>query len=206
MLFVIPQDGTPPRFAIEVRGGIVSAPSFNPPGLYAGTLDGFVYSIDEFRGQILWRFLAGEPVRQTPVIVDAGVYAVPERGGMYRINAQTGIEEWWSPGISRFRSASPTRIYAADALGRLAILDAKTGSVLGTLPMNGYSVSPINTRTDRIILATETGLIQSLHEIELAKPVEHIPRKPVQTRAPVTLPEKPPEAPAQTGPGGPEAP
>jgi outer membrane protein assembly factor BamB len=45
ILYVVPLGGADPRFSIELRGSIVSAPSFNPPVLYVGTLAGFVYAI-----------------------------------------------------------------------------------------------------------------------------------------------------------------
>jgi hypothetical protein len=54
------------------------------------------------------------------------------------------------------------------------VLDANTGSRLDVLPTEALPVKLINNQTDRIYLATETGLIQCLHETELTQPLQHI--------------------------------
>jgi hypothetical protein len=70
-------------------------------------------------------------------------------------------------------------VYAADARGQLLILDAAKGTRLATLPLAESTVPLVNQQTDRIYLASESGLIQCLHEIALTEPLRYVePEKP----------------------------
>ena len=40
-------------------------------------------------------------------------------------------------------------------------------------PVRGMDIKLINSQTDRIYLASDTGLVQCLHEVELAEPIRH---------------------------------
>ena len=73
----------------------------------------------------------------------------------------------------KFISASKTKLYSVDRIGRLHILDITTGGTLGTIPTERLNVRLTNTLTDRIYLGTEDGLIQCLHEIALKEPIRH---------------------------------
>ena len=44
-------------------------------------------------------------------------------------------------------------------------LDAKTGSRIDMMPIDGNNMRLINSQTDRIYLGTKTGLLQCLHEV-----------------------------------------
>jgi hypothetical protein len=78
-----------------------------------------------------------------------------------------------TPKVEQFLAASRERVFASDDLGRLIVLDAKTGGRLSTLPVSGMNLLPVNTITDRIYLASDTGLIQCLHDIDAPEPIMH---------------------------------
>lgn len=186
MLFVGEVDAEGDRFAsryhLVTNGPITSQPAYLPPDvnivgdsgvIYGASEDGFVYAIRETDGQILWRFSAGEPVIEQSTVIGLHVYVPTQTGGMHCLDARTGQEVWWTPGVRRFVAASKDRVYAADRVGRLMILSAQSGARLDTIDLAHLPIQMTNDRNDRIYLASPTGLIQCLREIELAQPIHH---------------------------------
>jgi outer membrane protein assembly factor BamB len=174
------------RFAVKYRlvtdAPISARPTYSPADpkapsssgvIYAASEDGFVYAVREKGGETLWRFSAGEPMIEPAVVIDDRVYAATQLGGMYAIDAEIGRELWWAPGIKRFLAASKLRVYAEDKTGRLLILNAETGQRLDSLSVEHLPIKVTNSRTDRLYLASDTGLVQCLHEIELREPIRH---------------------------------
>lgn len=152
----------------------ISAPLFyRAPMVYAASRDGYVYALRESRGDARWQFSTGSPVAESPAAIGDALFVVPETGGMFRLNADTGEQEWHVPGVFQFVSASPTRLYTVDASGRLLILDARSGARLGSLATEHLPLKIFNAETDRIYLATTSGMIQCLREQELVKPFLH---------------------------------
>ena len=122
-------------------------------------------------GELQWKFSASDPVIDSPVVIEDRVYATTELGGMFCLNAKTGKQIWWAPEILHFVAAGKQRVYAADKLGRLRILDARNGATLDSLPTSAMPIKISNGQTDRIYLATEGGIIQCLREVEQTNPV-----------------------------------
>lgn len=152
----------------------ISAPlCYSPPYIYAASRDGYLYALRDSRGETRWRFSAGNPIVERPVAIGDALFVITETGGMFRLNAGTGEQEWFAPGVFRFVSASPTRLYTADSSGRLLILDAQSGARLGALATEYLPLKVLNFETDRIYLATSSGMIQCLHELALTEPFVH---------------------------------
>jgi hypothetical protein len=84
-----------------------------------------------------------------------------------------GKELWFAPGVRQFVAASKDRVYATDDLGRLLVLDARSGGRLERIDLSAFPMKMVNTQTDRIYLATPQGFIQCLHEVGLDKPLVH---------------------------------
>jgi hypothetical protein len=138
------------------------------------------------------------------VVLEGHVYVTTQPGGMYSLDATTGAEQWWTPEATQFVAASNARVYATDKVGRLLILDRKTGGRLDSMNLVHNPIKVCNTRTDRIYLATETGLIQSLHEIELSDPLQHSGRAAPEEEAPAD--DRQPGEPQQDDPPGDDQP
>ena len=87
-----------------------------------------------------------------------------------------------------FVAAGKQRVYASDKLGRLRILDGRTGGLVDVMPTTGMSIKVCNSHTDRIYLADDGGIIQCLREVELNTPIAYNEsRKPLleeETKAP----------------------
>ncbi len=75
------------------------------------------------------------------------------------------------PASRKVLAASKQRVYAADAVGRLMVLDGKTGAIVDGLSTELLPIKLTNSETDRLFLADKTGLVQCLHEIGLTEPV-----------------------------------
>ena len=97
--------------------------------------------------------------------------------------------------MTQFVAASKSRVYAADRIGRLVVLDAASGARLGDIAAEGATIKLTNADTDRIYLVSNGGLIQCLREIEQIEPLMHGKLRKEAARAESTrqLEEKPAE-------------
>ncbi len=173
-----------------------------PGKLWAAAADGFVFCLNERDGKLLWRYSTGEPISESPVLIEDSLYVTTRFGGMYRVNADSGETLWRVSGPRKFIAASAKRVYARDASGRLLYLDKETGSPLGQLDIAAFDFQIANGETDRVYLADKSGLIQCLREIDSEQPLYHVP---IVTE--IEKPERPPEKPAaKEEPAAPQAP
>jgi outer membrane protein assembly factor BamB len=168
------------RYRLETRGAIQARPGYWTPDLFACSTDGFVYAVNESQGKIDWKFGLGDAVYNSPVAVEGKVFVISEVNGLYCLDGKAGRQDWYAPKISQFVSVSPTRVYGCDSLGRLAVLDARTGARLGTMPLDGITIKVINEQSDRVFLASDTCVMQCLREADLKSPVVYTPPAPLK--------------------------
>jgi outer membrane protein assembly factor BamB len=165
-------------FRLEAKDRIDSAPAFLPPDkIVATSLDGYIYCFDEVRGGILWRFSTGEPIVHQPVCLNDTVYAISQAGGLYAIDSG-GIERWVTGGIRGFISGNADRLYCTDVAGNIVVIDAASGSRVGSIIAPSLDVRPINQETDRVILGTSRGMVQCFREVGKQWPEARILREP----------------------------
>jgi hypothetical protein len=170
-------DSDPPkvRLRVETQAEISSRPAHWAPYLYACSLNGFVYALNEETGLTVWKFPAGSSISKQPAAVEGKVYIVPDAGGMFCLDGETGDARWFAPNIVQYCAVSASKVYAIDHLDRLAILDAERGTRLSTMPLGDVQMKLLNQQTDRIYLASDAGVVQCLHEIGQPKPLLHTP-------------------------------
>jgi outer membrane protein assembly factor BamB len=173
-LYVSAAHGQGVRFRMKASAAVSSAPAFLAPNkIFVASIDGYLYCVSEDRGAIEWRFTMGEPIVHSPVALADQVFVISERGNMYAIDADSPTERWVAAGISAYLAGSEKRLYCRDTRGDLAILDAATGSRLGTVAAPQSDAPFLNTQTDRIFLVSSTGLVQCLRETNLPFPIVH---------------------------------
>jgi hypothetical protein len=182
-----------PQFTVPVAGGASTAPAMFAPRIYVGTRTGDLITYSIVEGDELWRFAAGSRIRQRPIALGPIVYVLPEDGGMFALNSQTGDPMWFAADPVTFVAASPTRVYAMDTFHRLAILDGKTGARIDVLPVPQLLKPLVNDQSDRILFYTDDGLLQSLHEPQLLAPRLYVPPKPEAPKKKGPAPATPPE-------------
>ena len=185
-------------YRLATEAGIAARPSYlqhnpNVVGdagvIFIPSRDGFVHALNDKDGSAMWRFSTGEPILERIAVVGRRVYATTQPGGMYCLDSETGAEQWWAPQVMQFIAASKDRIYAADRLGRMLVIDAGTGARVDAVNIAAHPIRLMNMQTDRIYLASETGLIQCLHEIEQVEPLDYL--QPLEPVAPAAEQKKP---------------
>jgi outer membrane protein assembly factor BamB len=151
---------------------------------YVGGQDATVYSANIDTGRIAWRFVAGGPIARQPIPTREDVYVVAHGAGMARLDRATGQPMWRLPrngvmytatlDVDRFLAANPKFVYAADASGRLVVLDRATGLRLSTYDgARAFNVPFSNTVNDRLYLTAHSGLVLCLHDNEYTVPYRH---------------------------------
>lgn len=165
-------------FSVRVPGGTSTGVEVFPPYLYLGTESGFVFAYDSRRGNEIWEFGAGSPIRRRPIAIGSAVYVSPMDGGMFSLRPDTGQQQWFAPDPARFVAATPDRVYSVDRFGGLVINDAKNGARLDAMQLPRELKPLTNDQTDRVILFTDDGLVQCLHEAQRDKPLIYGPAKP----------------------------
>ncbi len=170
------------KYRVETGAAIAGRPAYLPPDpkvpgdsglIIAASRDGYVHVIQEKNGEYLWRFSTGEPVVAAPAVIGNHVYVSTQLGGMYCLEVKSGKNLWFAPNVVQFVAASKARVYAADNIGRLVVLNAENGVVLDAIATEKTAIRLHNADTDRIYLADSAGLIQCLHEVEQSEPIVH---------------------------------
>jgi outer membrane protein assembly factor BamB len=158
------------------------------------------YSLDIRTGKPGWQFTAGTVIHKAPVLIGDEVYLFPQYGNMYKLSARTGEPYWSVPRMVDFLSASTKRVYVVDKHNNFTILSRDSGAPLGSFPLDQFTRHLANDRSDRIYLATESGLVMCLHEQgrEFARFHKHPDREPI-------LPEFAPEGSRGEGEAGEDA-
>jgi outer membrane protein assembly factor BamB len=179
-LYVASSHGGGLRFRMQSAEPVTAPPAFLNEKVYAASRDGYVFCLGERKGNILWRFTTGDTISKSPIGLINTVYVVSDHDVMFAMDADSPVERWVASGISSYVAGNDKRLYCLDVRGNLTVLDAASGSRLGSLPTAQCDVPINNYQTDRIYLATSTGVIQALRETDLPFPLVHFQLEPQQ--------------------------
>lgn len=160
-------------FQFETNGPIRTPIGRDKDSLFIASDDVRFFSINIDNGRLRWTFVPGLPIRKQPRIVGDSVYVAPERGGLYSLSTETGLINWHQIRATSFLTATDDHIYATDDLGHLLILSPVDGAIVSTLPMRCASLAVGNDRTDRIYLASSSGVVVALKESDSEFPKYH---------------------------------
>ncbi len=190
-------------YFLPTRDRVTATPAYTPPDtptnnnlrpsghFYLGSLDGYLYKIQETTGNVIWRFPTGQPILYTPLAIGDRIYVATEHGGLYCVmddvtgefrltdvansdSTDTADQQIWrADDITRVLAATPDRVFGLDDLGNIRILNSETGRNLGILQTEDVSFSVINHVNDRIYLVTDAGVVQCLHDRRYSKPHYH---------------------------------
>jgi outer membrane protein assembly factor BamB len=208
------------KYRLKTEGPIVARPAYLPPDpkslgdvgtVFVVSGDGFLYAVQEEDGSTLWRFSTGEPIVRSPVALDNRVYLTTQLGGMYCLDAKSGVNLWRGDNVGQFVAASKTRVYATDTAGRILVLSAASGAVLDAIVPDGPTAALANSDTDRIYLISNRGLIQCLCETQQVAPLVHNKERKAAAKAGLKPPatkelEKPKPAEHHVAPSVPATP
>ena len=140
--------------------------------LLVAAKNGEISAIQAGSGKTLWEYHFGEPIVQPIVTIEDRAYVFSQYGTMVCFDARLGKKLWSKKGISQFVAKTKERIYVLDQLrDKLLILRASDGGELDQLSISGFTKVFCNDKSDRLFFATESGLIQSLRQRGMKKPV-----------------------------------
>jgi outer membrane protein assembly factor BamB len=146
---------------------------------YVPLADGTLVAVDLTAGNLVgglnspWRANLGGYPNRTPVVTRPSVYAGGENSGVARVDRATGDVVWKTADRSADRVAGVNEsfVYIRDRSGRLEVYDALRPNLPGgrAAPLSGidvpaFNVPVVNTVTDRVYLAADTGLMVCLRD------------------------------------------
>lgn len=175
-------------FRLMADGGIESSPVEKGNLIFATSLDGFVYALNEHRGTLAWEVSTGTPISQSPAVVGDSVYVICDDTRMFRIDALTGEQLWAKPiaDVKKYVGASRDRIYAMDKYGNMLVINPESAAVMSRVQIGDVRLTLANRETDRLYIATKTGIIQCIHEKANKIPFFHADEiaaiKPIKTK------------------------
>ena len=175
-------------FQFETDARLTASPVLYKESLLVASEDYKVYSIGLRNGRYNWQFSAGGPLIVPPLVVGNEAFITPENAGLLSLNADNGRVNWTRPNVRRVLSVSPGHVYVFDNMTNLIVLNRQNGGVVSSVRLEPFRFYVANDRSDRIFVATESGLVMCLQEIGRDFPLLH--RNP--DRQPV-LPELAPE-------------
>lgn len=168
-------------FQFETDAALSAPISTYRNSLLLASEDTNFYQLNLVNGRPGWMFTAGLVIRKAPIVIDDEVYLIPERGNLHKLSAETGKEEWHSPGVEEFLAASSTHVYGMGRNSTLHVLSRSSGQLIGKTPLTLFTRLLTNDRSDRIYAATESGVVICLHELQRDFPRYHLhpERQPV---------------------------
>ncbi len=142
--------------------------------LYVPTLN-MLWAIDGDRGgrksgvETLWQAPVGGRNNHQPLVTDKYIFVSGDETGIVCLNRQTGERIWQtaSPAIDQVIAVNEEFAYARDREGRFHVFDVarptdpqrRTSLPLATVEARDFDATIVNTVTDRVYLATHSGLI-----------------------------------------------
>jgi outer membrane protein assembly factor BamB len=63
----------------------MAAPVIIGPRVYFAALDGFLYALDRFHGELAWKLALGDAIHATPVVASGRLYVRTKNGRLHAI-------------------------------------------------------------------------------------------------------------------------
>ncbi len=129
-----------PVWTSEATGGLSADIALDERGVFAGSLDRWVYAFDFQTGQTLWRFRTRGPVRNPIQLGRAAVYAQGQGDALYAIDLVTGDDIFWQlPDGDRVLLEMDRATYVLSVNRALMVVNA-AGELATTVPMAGLDL------------------------------------------------------------------
>ena len=161
-------------YRLKTDGPIVAQAAFAKGILYTGSLDGFVYGINQQTGVLDFEIPTGEGILSAPVAFGDDVYAISGGNKLFRINSAEGNypDTWQVPieGIRDIVGFGTENIYCLTTSGRLVGINRETRSITKSVLGTDIELAMPNAITDRMFFGTRGGFIQCVHEADSFRP------------------------------------
>lgn len=206
MVLFLPENGILYAFEEAQKSSVyryyANAATTAPAAIYGGTLfmptdNAYLFSIDVLTGGTRWHLPTSRPVIEAPAAFQGVVYLIVEELGLVAVDDRLGKILWSNPEIRRFVSAGETYLFALDRNDSLVVISRDTGVTKTRLPLVNFTRSVANTATDRLFLASDSGMVINLHDKAYAEPYVH-PQPKLETETDVLRPAAPSTSPGST--------
>ncbi|MBI2806425.1 MAG: PQQ-binding-like beta-propeller repeat protein [Planctomycetes bacterium] len=159
------------RFEFRTTGNTPAGAGQHQHIAYLASDDFNLYAVDMQKGDLLWRYASGAPIKRKPEVTDRDIYVAPERVGLRRLHRATGRIVWTNRDTSRFLAANNDYVYALNHHGEFFVLDHRRGTTLAKLDLSNWAINVPNEWTDRVYLAANDGQILCLRHRDLKNPL-----------------------------------
>ena len=162
-------------YRLSSDNAIVSHPTYKSGILFATSLDGFVYAINEEEGSIRWEISTGAGITQSAIPIGDSVYVASSNGKLFRMDAKTGDPIWPEPleNVAKYLGSGKANLYFTDGYGQLIVVNADSGAITSRVDAGEIAYTIPNQLTDRIYIGTKSGTIQCLREFASKVPYFH---------------------------------
>lgn len=165
------------NFRLKANASMASAPTGQGALIYAASVDGFVYCVDQEKGRLVWEVTTGASITHSPVPIGKNLYVVSEADQLFKIDALTGqfSDNWDTPvdGIVKFLGATEESIFAMDKRNTLMVIDINSAEIVSAVPVGDVDNVLTNYATDRIYIATDGGTIECVRSASSENPIFH---------------------------------
>lgn len=172
-----PETSKAVSFRLKAHASMASAPTGRGAMIYAASVDGFVYCVDQDQGRLVWEVTTGASITQSPVPIGKNLYVVSEADQLFKIDALTGqfSENWDTPvdGIVKFLGATEESVFALDKRNTLLVIDINSSEIVSAVQVGNVDKVLTNYATDRIYIATDGGLIECVRSASSETPIFH---------------------------------
>ena len=166
-----------PKYRVNASDAILSTGGYSNGFLYVTSKDGYIYSINERQGSVNWELTMGQQILESPVALMNDLYIFTRENNLFKIAAESGklASGWDKPvsGVTQYVGASQKNFYVLDKFGNLMVLDQATGNRINLIAGSPLSLVCPNTKSDRLIVGSESGFIQCLREVGNEFPFFH---------------------------------
>jgi len=82
------------KWSFKTAGPVVGSPAIVDGTVYIGSMDGYLYALDEETGKEKWKFKSRMPVSSSPAVVDGSLFFVSGTGALGAVDIHTGKPIW----------------------------------------------------------------------------------------------------------------
>ena len=85
------------KWAFKTGGPIVASPAIADGVVYIGSMDGYLYAVDQPTGKEKWKFKSSMPIASSPAVAGEMLYFVSSVGSLAALDIATGKPKWVLP-------------------------------------------------------------------------------------------------------------
>ncbi len=175
--FANPRTGTAVSFRLKASNSIVSSPTGKGNMMFVASLDGYVYGVNRENGTLVWEVTTGSGISSSPVPIGDFLFVVSDTKQLYKLDARTGLYApgWETPikGVDKFLGATRKSVFGLDSFNHLVVVDQASGRKTSQIPVGDIALVLTNYESDRIYVASESGLVQCVRDVSSPRPIFH---------------------------------